>query len=172
MSEYVIEAVLKAQERVSRSVTDADEEVGMGVENEDQDRSFLRPDESRVVRLACPDCGGGLAQVDLPQISYFRCHVGHQYGPQSLVAALAETTETRLWSAVAALEEEALLQDHLESLPAGADDGPAKTTAGGRRSRHLWVRAAELRDQVQRWTGSDPSSGGPPTDQPSADEPS
>ena len=33
------------------------------------DPGFLREDETRLSRLTCPDCGGGMAEVDLPQIS-------------------------------------------------------------------------------------------------------
>jgi hypothetical protein len=53
--------------------------------NEDNDHAHP-PSES----LTCPDCGGGMAQVDLPQISHFRCHVGHQFAPQALAAAQAD----------------------------------------------------------------------------------
>ena len=54
-----------------------------------------------------------MAQVDLPKISYFRCHVGHQFAPQALAAAQVEASETKLWSAVAALEEQATVLRYL-----------------------------------------------------------
>jgi two-component system chemotaxis response regulator CheB len=47
------------------------------------DLQFLPAGETR---LACPDCGGALAEIALPQITYYRCYVGHQFGPQSLAA--------------------------------------------------------------------------------------
>src|SRR5215470_1951587 len=50
------------------------------------DLQFLSPEESRLTRLACPERGGALAEAVMPQITYFRCHVGHQFGPQSLAA--------------------------------------------------------------------------------------
>ena len=115
----------------------------------DDTPGFLKPGESRLTRLACPECGGGLAQVDLPQISYFRCHVGHQYGPQSLAAAQSEAVEQKLWSAVAAMEEQAVVQRYLDS------DGLAEPPrAGTYRSSapELANRAVALREQVQRWT--------------------
>ena len=71
------------------------------------DPGFLSEEETKLTRMVCPECGGSLAQVDLPQISYFRCHIGHQYAPQTLAAAQAETAEAKLWSAVAAMEEQA-----------------------------------------------------------------
>jgi two-component system, chemotaxis family, protein-glutamate methylesterase/glutaminase len=77
------------------------------------DLQFLSPEESRLTRLACPECGGALAETVLPRITYFRCHVGHQFGPQSLAAAQAESAEAKLWAAVATLEETAALARHL-----------------------------------------------------------
>ena len=82
---------------------------------ESSDLQFLSPGETRLTRLACPECGGALAEVVLPQITYYRCHVGHQFGPQSLAAAQVEAAEAKLWSAVATLEETAALARHLAS---------------------------------------------------------
>jgi hypothetical protein len=40
----------------------------------------------------------------------YRCHVGHGYTPEGLVAAQSEALETALWSALRALEENADLR--------------------------------------------------------------
>ena len=84
---------------------------------EGSDLQFLSPDETGLTRLACPECGGALAQAVLPHITCYRCHVGHQFGPQSLAAAQAEAAEAKLWAAVAALEETAALGRHLAAHP-------------------------------------------------------
>ena len=89
---------------------------------ETSDLQFLSPGETRLTRLACPDCGGALAEAVLPQITYYRCHVGHQFGPQSLAAAQADAAEAKLWSAVATLEETAALARHLASHADLGDD--------------------------------------------------
>jgi two-component system chemotaxis response regulator CheB len=90
------------------------------------DPAFLDDGETRLTRLACPECGGVLAEISLPRISYFRCHVGHQYGPQALAAAQAETAEQKLWDAMSALEEQAVVLRHL------AGHGPSAGPANGR----------------------------------------
>ena len=89
------------------------------------DLQFLSSGETGLTRLACPDCGGALAEAVLPHVTYYRCHVGHQFGPQSLAAAKAETAEAKLWAAVAALEETAALARHLAAEPGDdlADQG-------------------------------------------------
>jgi two-component system chemotaxis response regulator CheB len=112
------------------------------------DLQFLSPEETRLTRLACPECGGALAETVLPQISYYRCHVGHQFGPQSLAAAQAESAEAKLWAAVATLEETAALARHL----AGHRDlGEDEDAASQQTQTADWAtRLAEsLRTQIQ-----------------------
>ena len=117
---------------------------------ETSDLQFLAPEETRLTRLACPDCGGALAETVLPQISYYRCHVGHQFGPQSLAAAQAETAEAKLWTAVATLEETAALARHLAGHTGlgGDDASPQASTAD-------WAAtlAESLRTQIQDTPG-------------------
>ncbi len=63
--------------------------------------------------LTCPDCGGVLWELDDGQLVHFRCHVGHTYSLESLVAEQDETVEHALWSAVRILKERAMLMDRL-----------------------------------------------------------
>lgn len=97
-------------------------------------------------RLVCPECGGSLGRIDLPQISYFRCHVGHQYGPRALEAAQVEAAEGKLWMAIAALEEHAAWARHL-----GEQDGTDIEAPGYRAAaQHSADLAALVRAQVRR----------------------
>lgn len=120
------------------------------------DPVYLAPEEARLTRLVCPECHGSLAQVDLPQISYFRCHVGHEYAPQSLAAAQADASEAKLWTAVAALEEQAALSRHLVEH-AGSRSGAAASDGGGLgapgsdgvRLRRAAERATDLADVLR-----------------------
>lgn len=59
--------------------------------------------------LTCPDCGGGLWEVNDPKPLRYRCHTGHAFTAQSLVNAQAETAEHALWSGVRALQEKEML---------------------------------------------------------------
>jgi len=77
------------------------------------DPHFLSPEETRLTRVSCPDCSGGLAEIQISDFRYYRCHVGHQYSPQSLEMAQREAAEAKLWTAAAALEEHAALARHL-----------------------------------------------------------
>ena len=114
------------------------------------DLQFLSPGETRLTRLACPDCGGTLAENVLPHITYYRCHVGHQFGPQSLAAAQVDTAEGKLWAAVATLEETAALARHLAGhADLGADD------AGQQAGIADWAAgmAESLRAQIRETPG-------------------
>lgn len=59
--------------------------------------------------LTCPDCGGVLWELQGSNVVRFRCHVGHSYALESLVAEQATVVEQALWSALRALEEKAAL---------------------------------------------------------------
>jgi two-component system chemotaxis response regulator CheB len=124
--------------------------------------AFLRENESQLTRLTCPECGGAMAQVDLPKISYFRCHVGHQFGPQALAAAQLEASERRLWSAVAALEEQAAVLHHVQrhaprEQKSISSDQDQNAAISARYADEVASRAAALRDQVRAWS-SGPSN--------------
>ena len=110
------------------------------------DLQSLSPGETRLTRLACPGCGRALTEVALVQVTFFRCHAGHQFGPQSLAAARAESVEAKLRTAVAALEKTAALARHLAGHDrTGEDLTDQRTTATDRATR----LAESLRAQVR-----------------------
>jgi two-component system, chemotaxis family, protein-glutamate methylesterase/glutaminase len=63
--------------------------------------------------LTCPDCGGVLWETELGGLLHFRCHVGHAFSEESLLAGQSDALETALWSAMRALEEKADLSRRL-----------------------------------------------------------
>jgi two-component system, chemotaxis family, protein-glutamate methylesterase/glutaminase len=72
---------------------------------------------------ACPECHGVLLQLEDHSRVRFRCHTGHAYSIESLVADVDEGIDTALWNAIRALEEATLLMRRLGSLlPATSAD--------------------------------------------------
>ncbi|BAZ12409.1 CheB methylesterase [Calothrix sp. NIES-4071] len=61
----------------------------------------------------CPDCGGGLWELQEDGIFRFRCRTGHAYSPESLLFKQSESLEDALWIAIRALEEKASLADRM-----------------------------------------------------------
>jgi two-component system chemotaxis response regulator CheB len=58
---------------------------------------------------SCPECHGVLVRVPEGRIPRFRCHTGHAYVLDSLLASTSESVEKALWSALRAVEETVLL---------------------------------------------------------------
>jgi len=127
-------------ERVGTEVDEVGSEPEMAGPHmgDSDDPGFLSADEARLTRLSCPECSGGLAEIELTGLRYYRCHVGHQYSPQSLEAAQREAVEAKLWAAAAALEEHAALARHLaaHSGPASDDRVLEGYRRGADRSAH------------------------------------
>lgn len=62
---------------------------------------------------ACPECHGVLLQLKEGGNVRFRCHTGHAYSVDSLLAEFTEKTEESMWSAIRAIEEGVLLMRDL-----------------------------------------------------------
>jgi two-component system, chemotaxis family, protein-glutamate methylesterase/glutaminase len=58
---------------------------------------------------ACPECHGVLLQLKEGSNLRFRCHTGHAYSLESLLAEFSERTEETLWNAIRSMEETTLL---------------------------------------------------------------
>jgi len=87
--------------------------------------------------FACPECHGVLLGFKDGRRIRFRCHTGHAYSADSLVAAVNEGVEDALWNAVRALEEAGLL---LNSLVAQYPEGNERADV-----RRLIERAEKAR---------------------------
>jgi two-component system chemotaxis response regulator CheB len=77
--------------------------------------------------FTCPECGGSLWQVDDAGLVRFRCHVGHAYNGEALIAEQSEALEAALWTAVRTFREKSVLGRQLASAERGK--GNAKSAA-------------------------------------------
>lgn len=78
------------------------------------EKRSLRPKEmektfGRPTSFVCPECNGPLWETKAGPSLQFRCHVGHAYSPDSLLADHANGLERALWSAVRTFDEGASL---------------------------------------------------------------
>ena len=98
-------------------------------------------------RLVCPDCRGGLTiLIHNGRAAAFTCLVGHSYSVEELIAGKETALEGRLWEAVHAFEEMAILLAALERhhLTDGLD-----TVACQQRATLAREQAAGLRSIIQ-----------------------
>lgn len=63
--------------------------------------------------IVCPACQGSMVESLEGGLLRFRCHVGHAFSVDSLLAEQSESLEAALWASVRALEESAQLADRL-----------------------------------------------------------
>lgn len=63
----------------------------------------------KITTMTCPECGGTLWELREGKILRFKCHVGHSYSPQSMIAAQSNSVEEALWVAMRSLKEKSRL---------------------------------------------------------------
>jgi len=81
--------------------------------NRDMERQARNERRGEVSTFTCPECGGALWQVDDTGLVRFRCHVGHAYNGETLLAEQSEALEAALWTAVRTFREKAVLARQL-----------------------------------------------------------
>ena len=57
--------------------------------------------------FTCPECQGGLWELQEGMLFRYRCRVGHAYSADSLLSAYGSSVEAALWAALRSLEENA-----------------------------------------------------------------
>jgi two-component system chemotaxis response regulator CheB len=61
----------------------------------------------------CPECHGCLVALKAGGVPRFRCHTGHAYSVNTLLAEVTESVGEALWTAIRAIEESAMLLNHM-----------------------------------------------------------
>ncbi|HEY6937839.1 MAG TPA: chemotaxis protein CheB [Terriglobales bacterium] len=78
------------------------------------DMSAIEQDKPGIPSVySCPECNGTLWEIREGELLRFRCHVGHAYGAESLLASKNDELEGALWTALRTLEERVALHRRL-----------------------------------------------------------
>jgi two-component system, chemotaxis family, protein-glutamate methylesterase/glutaminase len=100
-------AVVSDRINIEMKIAKEENAIDAGVEQLGQPSSY-----------ACPECHGVLLQIEEEGRVRFRCHTGHAYSADSLLAGINEAIEDALWNTVRAIDEGARyirhLADHLQ----------------------------------------------------------
>jgi two-component system chemotaxis response regulator CheB len=70
----------------------------------------------------CPECHGVLVRMQEGSIVRYRCHTGHAYSLQTLLADVNEKIDTTLWNALRVIEERILLLREMEQTARAMQD--------------------------------------------------
>ena len=108
--------------RLSRESIDASDEImedSKLIETEiriaEADNAF----ESGIMGLGklspftCPECHGVLTELKDGKRPRYRCHTGHAFSADSLLANVTENIEDSMWSTIRGIEESIMLLDHM-----------------------------------------------------------
>jgi two-component system chemotaxis response regulator CheB len=86
-------------------------EVGVAMEDKGLQQNILQYGE--LSPYTCPECHGVLAALKEGDRVRFRCHTGHAYSADSLLADLTENIEDSLWTAIRSIQESVMLLNHM-----------------------------------------------------------
>lgn len=111
----------------------------------DMDAQVRNKRRGRLTMLSCPECGGALWQVNEAELTRFRCHVGHAYHGETLLAEQAEALEAALWTAVRTFKERHLLARQLAAQQ--LESGNAESAARFEEQAELALRYGDLIQQ-------------------------
>jgi two-component system, chemotaxis family, protein-glutamate methylesterase/glutaminase len=97
--------------------------------------------------FACPECHGVLLQLKEGGRMRFRCHTGHAYSLDSLLAEIGESIEASVWNTIRALEEGGLLLERM-GAHAHVAQGAATPAALLERGRQWRKQADSIRQLI------------------------
>lgn len=96
---------------------------------------------------ACPECHGVLSRIQDGALIRFRCHTGHAYSVDTLMASLGESIEESLYSAIRAIEESIFLLNHMGDHYA-EENRPKLAALYFKKAKEAEQRASQVRQAV------------------------
>jgi len=105
-------AVVMKDEQTKKEILIAAEENGM-------EKGILKFGE--LSPYTCPECHGVLSKLKNDNIVRYRCHTGHAYSADALMASITEKIEDSLYNAIRGMDESIMLLNHLGDHSAEAN---------------------------------------------------
>ena len=132
-------------------------EVNIAKEQKAIDAGVLQLGEPS--NYACPECHGVLLQMKEGPLFRFRCHTGHAYSVESLLADITEKMDDALWNSIRAFEEGELFMRHMaEHLGQGESQSAEsilKRADEAKRQANLMRQAGINRGRLQSASASE-----------------
>jgi two-component system chemotaxis response regulator CheB len=99
-------------------------EVSIAKEERARDEDIFKLGRPSV--FTCPECHGTLLQLRENGRTRFRCHTGHAFSADSLLAEVTENVEASLWNSIRVIDESVMLMRHIAEHIREADAGTAE----------------------------------------------
>ncbi|QKZ13820.1 chemotaxis protein CheB [Spirosoma sp. KUDC1026] len=99
-------------------------------------------------RYACPECHGVLTQLKEGPLARFRCHTGHAYSADTLLAAITEQIEDSLYGAIRGVDESVILLNRLGDQLADANQ-PRKAGIYFQKAQEALRRGELIRQAIR-----------------------
>lgn len=96
----------------------------------------------------CPECHGVLSRLTNENIIRYRCHTGHAYSADTLMAAITEKIEDGLYSAIRGMDESIMLLNHLGDHYAEANQ-PKLAAVYFKKAKEAQERSELVRNAAQ-----------------------
>jgi two-component system chemotaxis response regulator CheB len=96
----------------------------------------------------CPECHGVLSAMKEGELMRYRCHTGHAFSTDSLLANITEKTEESLWSAMRSIQESVMLLNHMGDHFAEANQ-PKLAATYFKKAKEAEERATAVRKVVE-----------------------
>lgn len=87
-------------------------EIEVGVAREDNGLELGIMKLGDLSPFTCPECHGVLLQLKEGNLLRFRCHTGHAYSLNTLLAEVTESIEETLWDGIRTIEASEMLMTH------------------------------------------------------------
>lgn len=104
-------------------------------------------DIGKLSPYACPECHGVLSRIEEGAVMRYRCHTGHAYSADSLLAAITEKIEDTLWSAVRGVDESIILLNAMGDHYA-ARNQPKLAGAYFKKASEAATRAVKVKEAI------------------------
>jgi two-component system chemotaxis response regulator CheB len=106
---HLVNKAIPVQE-VNRVSEQMDIEVGIAREDNGLEMGIMKLGE--LSPYTCPECHGVLLQLKEGSLLRFRCHTGHAYSLNSLLAEVTQSIEESLWDGIRTIEASEMLMLH------------------------------------------------------------
>jgi two-component system, chemotaxis family, protein-glutamate methylesterase/glutaminase len=99
--------------------------------------------------FTCPECSGTLSMMKDGNFTRYRCHTGHAYTHNALLASASKSMEENMWRAVKNFEEVIMLLEDSEQQFTQSGNH-AKAEEYSKQAEVIRIRSAELRKMIFR----------------------